>query len=251
MVHLDKTIESLLAHPRDLVIGDGSLSGALAIVIGGVRVEPESLLEGLHTPEEQSAPLVLRRLERVILVCGEGNSSADLLNWHEAIWRWIECLSPEREQHEISVLFILPDATNASIADGVATGIGLQTIDSATPGHGIARMSDSLHSLCAALAAIQPMDLPPIQARKKADVRHSALLELRTAKTPEEARVSAQQVAVAFQGHEHLLDLFCRPPSHRNGNQLRQWLSEAVTKGVTPEALGAERTNLASWLKPE
>lgn len=249
MARFDPIIESLLAHPHDLVIGCGCFSRTLACVLGAVRIEPECLLTGHHKLNEQSTPLVLRDLERVTLVCGQGDSSADLLNWHEAVWRWIECFSPERDQHEIAVLFILPDVTSDSLGATLAAGLGLQAIDPATSGHGIVRMSDSLHSICTVLAAIQPMDLPPLRARKKADVRHAALHALRAAETAEELRVSAQRVALAFQEREYLLDLFCRPPGHRNGNLFRAWLREAARGGISFGKIEDAKTSLATWLR--
>ena len=79
------------------------------------------------------------------------------------------------------------------------------------------------------------MDLPPLRARRKANVRHSVLQALRDSQSAAEVKLAAQQVFAAFSGCEYHLDLFCRPPAHRNGNRLRKLLSEIVTESVTPD----------------
>jgi hypothetical protein len=242
-------LEWLSKPPRILVVGDDSCARAIALILDAGRVTPECLDGQVVVSDEGGAPQILHDLQRVILVGGGSRSSADLLNWHEAVWRWIERLSPEGDQHEIAVLFILADASLNSLGAALAVGLGLQTIDPATSGHGIARMSDPLHSICTALAAIKPMDLPPLRARKRADVRHAALHALRAAGTSDELRVLAHRVAEAFQGHEYLLDIFCRPPGHRNGNLFRAWLRGAVSEAINFEKIDDVKSSLATWLR--
>lgn len=241
--------EWLSDPPYTLVVGDGAYAAALAVVFGASLIEPETLLTVPEEPDQGGLPLVLTELERVIFVLGARLSTAESLGWHEALWRWVERLSPKGDEHDIAVLFILPDVTCDSLGAALAVGLGLQTIEPATTGHGIARMSDSLHSICTILAAIQPMDLPPLRARKRADERHSALHALRAAETAKELRMSAQRVAEAFQRHEYLLDLFCRPPGHPNGNFFREWLHEAVSGAISFEKIDDAKSSLATWLR--
>lgn len=233
----------LVEHPRNLLIGDGPYALALGQVLGATCVGLDDLLFGPTMHDEGGFPQLLGSLEGVILVAGVGDTAADLLRWHEVVWQWIEKLSPEGDQHDVAILFVLADASGSSIADGLALGLGLEKIDPATNGHGFARMGDTLETLCTTLAAIHPMDLPPLRARKAANQRYQALEELKHAASlnePTALHAAVEWVRSAFEGCEYHLDLFCRPPNHRNGNQLRTWLNGIVTGSVTPYDKAAE-----------
>jgi hypothetical protein len=163
------------------------------------------------------------------------------------VWWWIEKLSPEGEQHEVTILFVLPTSSADVLAESLAVGLGLEKLDPES-GHGIARIGDPLESLCQALSAIRPCDLPPLRARRAGNVRHRAIRQLIGAGSPDYLAQSARDVAECFRGQEYHLDLFCKPPSHRNGNQFRQWLRHAVAEGVTRDDLAKAKADLAKWL---
>jgi len=236
--------------PQTLVIGDGPYSGALSRVLGTASISHQELSAGPGEQGDTGYPQVLRELERAIIVVGASHSAGDVLGCHAALWRWVEKLSPEGVQHEVAILFVLPASAGDALAESLAVGLGLEKLDP-DYGHGIARMGDSLESLCRALSAIQPCDLPPLRARRASNVRHNAIRQLITACQPNDLAGAARDVAERFHGEEYHLDMFCRPPSHRNGNLLRKWLKEAVTDGVTLETMGTARNKLAEWLRTE
>ncbi len=237
--------------PHLLVLGEGAYAHALAQILTASFLRPEDISADPAPNEGGGYTKVLVNLEAVILVAGTGDAASDLLRWHESVWRWIEKLSHEGDQHDVAILFVLADASGSSLADGLALGLGLEKIDPATTGHGIARMSDSLETLCASLVAIRPMDLPPLRARRAANERHQALEMLKHAASlnePTALHAAAERVQVAFEGCEYHLDLFCRSPSHRNGNLLRGWLNRIVTGGVTPYDAGESVVGPLGWL---
>lgn len=242
--------EWLCEPPITLTVGEGSYAAALAFVLGSVLIDASALVFGCQENSGEPAPLVLRNLEKVVLVGGVGDSSADLLARHKDVWRWIEKLSPEGEQHDVAILFVLPLSSSSSLGKSLGVGLGLEKFDPES-GHGIARMGDSLETLCRVLSAIRPCDLPPLRARQAGNIRHKAIRQLAVANDREELNQAARNVAACFAGEEYHLDMFCRPPSHRNGNHLRQWLRDAVTAGVTPESLKLIKTNLAEWIRTE
>lgn len=222
-----------LNPPSILIVGDGSYAHALTHTLDGEGIETVDLLAGPVEPQDSGLPQVLRDLERVILVAGATQSAADLLHCYDAVWRWIEKLSPAGDQHEASILFVVPDPSSSTFKDAIAIDLGLESIDPSTCGHGVAHISDSLDTIIDILLKIHPMDLPPLRARRKANVRHSALQALRSTQPGTEVKLAAERVFAAFSGCEYHLDLFCRQPAHRNGNRLRSLLSEIVTDRVT------------------
>jgi hypothetical protein len=236
--------------PTTLVIGDGPYAQALALVYRSAMIGTGALLGNDQEAQEGGLPLVLRDLSRVLILSGPTQSTADILGCHAALWRWIEKLSPEGDQHEVAILFVLPQTSGNALEEAISLGLGFENLDP-TSGHGIARMGDSLGSLCRALSAIRPCDLPPLRTRQAGNIRHKAIRQLIDANCAEDLAKAAEVVTNAFKGQEYHLDLFCRPPSHRNGNQLRQWLQEAVTDGVTPDSSKAARFKLAEWLRTE
>ena len=230
-----------------LVIGEGPYARSLALVLRAGRISPEQILVGIEVPQEGGVPQVLGGLKSAVFIAGASQSAADILGCHAALWRWIERLSPEREQHELAILFILPPSAGHVPAESLAIGLGCEKFDPES-GHAIARMGDSLESLCRALSAIRPCDLPPLRARQASNTRHKAIHQLIEAGSPNDFAQAARNVAECFRGQEYHLDLFCKPPSHRNGNQFRQWLRHTVTEGVTPDDLAKAMADLAKWL---
>lgn len=194
---------------------------------------------------------MLGDLQLVFLVMSANQSAADALRWHNAVWEWVMKLSPNGDQHELAMVFIVLAGDAARTTEALLTGLGLAGTDQAAAGHAIIPMDAPLADILAEVVRIQPMDLPPLRARQAADSRHASLRGLRCALEAGdsmESRAAAIRVIQAFGGHEYLLDLFCRPPSHRNGNLLRGWLNELVTSGVTPQNAHTVDDGPLAWL---
>lgn len=238
----------LSAPPRTLVIGDGYYEAALAIVTDAEQIGME-LLEKEPAPNEHGGyPRVLGDLQRAFIVAGTNQNASEILRIHDALWNWVEKLSPDGDQHELAIIFMVPPNTAENFGHPLAVGLGLSQIEAETSGHAVIEISTPLEQMCREVARVKPMDLPPIRARQAADVRHSAMHELKTADTGEELIDAAKRVSEVFGGQEYHLDLFCRPPSHRNGNQLRVWLNGIVTGAVTPYDTGASSQDILGWL---
>jgi hypothetical protein len=95
------------------------------------------------------------------------------------------------------------------------------------------------------------MDLVYLRARQAADERRIALSGFEAAacgNNPASAAEAAKTVLARFQGREYDLDLFCKVPSHRHGNQLRDLLHSLVTGGVTPAWWEAQRSQVLDLL---
>ncbi|HRI12305.1 MAG TPA: hypothetical protein PLX89_04800 [Verrucomicrobiota bacterium] len=199
-------------------------------------------------PEAGGLPQVLNRLDKAILVAESSHSAADLLQLHAALWRWIEKLSPAGEQHEVAILFVMQPLLGDAFAGSLALGLGLELFVPSL-GHGVARMGDSLESLCRTASTIRPCDLPPLLARQAGNARHKLIRKLIKAESPNDLVDAARAVSEGFRGQEYLLDLFCRPPGHRNGNLFRAWLREAVRGGISFETIGDAKSSLATWLR--
>jgi hypothetical protein len=209
------------------------------------------LLAGPTETPDLGHPQVLGSLERVFLVAGGRNGPADVLHWHGVMWEWIVRLSPVGDQHDLTVVFVVSDAGAGGFTESLLTSLALAGLDPEAHGHGIWRMTDGLASLVTAIGRIRPLDLASLLARQRSDTRHAAVTRLRLALAQQdqaEAREAAVSLAAAFRGEEYHLDLFCRPPAHRHGNALRQWLATFVTGGVTLEQWQDKRSEVAGWL---
>lgn len=238
-----------VSPPRLLVVGDGLYCSALARILGAAVLAPDDLIVAPEPNELGAYPLVLGELEKIFLVSGASHSAADLLRMHDALWQWMMRLSRLKEEHDLAILFLLQPGGDG-LGLELAAGLGIESFETSPRGHGLARMDDSLTSLMVKASAILPQDLPPLRARLEADVRHTALKELKQSLrfTDEEVGAAARRVAATFQGKEYLLDLFCRPPSHRNGSSLRKWLNRVVTEGVTPFIIAGLDEGPTDWL---
>ncbi len=240
------------APPESLVVGKGAYAAALASVFKAEAITFENLRDGLKWINDSSYPQVLSDLARVFLVMSGSMSAADALQCHEAVWDWVGRLAPAGDQHELVFVFILTSDESKEFEDALAVGLSIAEIDPATTGHAVWRSSGALTELVCLLASVQPMDLLPLRARRTSDVKYATLERLRATVSRSDAtavRDAAREVLVAFSGSEYLLDVFCRPPSHRHGNLLRKWLTVTVTESVTQHWM-EEAKQLTGWLVP-
>lgn len=223
--------------PRILVVGDGCYAAALAWILGAGHIGGETLAESLGEEIGAAMPHVLGELELVFLVCDADLSAASLLSMHRGVWERIKRLSPEGDEHRVAIHFVLPERVDR-LEESLALGLGLATIDPATSGHAVVRMSDPLSEILAIATQTVRRDGVVLRNRLLADRRHSALRSLKMAETanPAVQRSAAAEVLDAFHECEYDLDLFCRPPCHHpNGTTVRAILRRAVTQTVTPE----------------
>jgi hypothetical protein len=218
--------------------------------MGAAFLTPEQILAGPSPNESGGFPRVLVTLGRAFIIVGNSHGATEVLRMHDAAWDWVAKLSPEGDQHELSVIFVVSPAASESLERAIAAGLGLEGFTTGMPGHGLVRMDAALPELLAAAAAVPLRDLPPLRARQAADRRHTALKALLETATEQQQIGAAQRVNEVFRDQEYLMDLFCRPPNHRNGNLLRSWLSTLVTKGVTPDGEASSDKGPAEWLDP-
>ena len=243
--------EWLSAPPETLVVGSGPYAAALAFALGTNSFPMDDLDVGPQPTMDGGFPQVFEKLKRALLVVGENISAAEAIQCHGSIWSWLEKLASAGDQHELSFIFVLPAGASTEYERALAIGLGVAGIDSATTGHSVWRRSGSLTELLEVVSRTRPMDLLPLRARRLADTRHAALAALLATFLDgdrSKAEAAARQALAVFSGHEHHLDIFCRPPSHRHGNLLRNWLRAAVTDGVTPEWLSTGTNQLPEWL---
>ena len=237
--------------PTTLVVGNAQYTAALAVIFGTTPLPLNTLLDGPRPEEDGRFRRVFEDLRRVIIVVGDGMSAAEVIQCHQAVWRWVVTISSKKEEHELSIIFVLPDATNA-YAHGIAVGLSLSEIDPATTGHALWYRSGSLVDLVDVANRTIPVDLVALRSRSARDAKHAALAQLRAAITGGDSSAvvsAARKVQAEFSGHEYQLDVLCCPPSHRHGNLLRNWLHAAVTDSVTPEQHSNARREIATWLR--
>jgi hypothetical protein len=222
----------------------------MAFVFGSVFISFETLRAGVKSVEAGSCPLVLENLKRVFLVVSSDRSPADMIGCHRMIWNWVMRLSPCGDQHDLVFVFVLPPDAPAGYEGDLAVGLGIQNVAPKTFGMAFWRASGTLRELLNVVSEIQPIDLPLLRAKQKTDACRATLTQLLTAvQGDEQAAVwrCAQDVLSVFTGLEYQLDLFCKMPSHQNGNRLRKWLHESVTETVTQNWWN-ERHDLGDWL---
>lgn len=243
--------EWLHSPPRSLVVGDGAYARVLAFALGSNQFSAKNLLAKPAAMTGRGHPLVLAKLERVCLVASNTQGAPELIRWHKGMWDWVGRLSRNGDEHDLAIVFILPDTHGAALVQSLRTDLALSGSELREHGHDICFMTDSLAFIATSIGAVRPMDFAALAARRRADVRHAAIDRLRATLTQSDYGVyqeAVQAVATAFKGAEYQLDLFCRAPAHRNGNALRQWLAASVTGQVTPEQWRDQRSAIAGWL---
>ena len=239
----------LSTPPRNLVIENGSYSHVITGILGASCLSATDLPIIEFTNLGTAIPRVFSELKCVILVANRSESPAEVLNYHEAIWKWIEALSPDGDMHELVMLVIVPAELSERFIEALLMKWGITLDEAKSFGLGFATMGDSLESLCQTLAETTAMDLLPLRARQAKDVRHKSIRLLLDAQTFEDFSLATKQVSELFKGSEYHLDLFCQPPAHSNGNRLRSLLSEIVTESVTPDILADHLKEICDLLR--
>lgn len=235
--HSDTLMNWLVEPPSLLVIGEGPYALAMSQILGAAFLEENEFMSGPSSDEDGRYPQVCRKLERVFLVTGSSHGPTDILTAHDKLWDWVQKLSPEGDQHELTVVFVLPPSGAHSLSSALAAGLALEQFGPDVSGHGVVCMGDPLEEILEVAGTIKPQDLPPLRARRAGDLRHAAIRALQSAGTDKDLFAAAKGVAAAFINQEYLLDLFCKRPCHQNGNQLRTWLKGIVTNGVTHDSM--------------
>lgn len=239
--------------PIVLVVGSGPYALALSQVLGADRIAPDALASGVLPGDSGSYPRALNALERVFVVASPDQSPADLICLHEALWDWVKLLSAAKEEHKLAIQFLLPPSASGDFSRSLAVGLSVPELDSGQTGHAASSIGTGLTSLLSVASGITPMDFVQLCNRRKADQYRSNLLALKNAadETAENRlRAAAARVLASFHDQEYHLDLFCRPPCHRNGNRLRSILAEIVTERVTPSSWNDVSAELSQLLSP-
>jgi hypothetical protein len=224
--------------PRILVVGEGPFPQALAQVLRARLMLPVTL--ALESPSDTSVklPRVLNELSIVFVVVGANWAAAEAAGINDAIWNWVLSFTEQKEDHLLAVQFVLAPSSGTGFREALMASLALSGLDYEKAGFGFSCMSDGLPGILAVADRIIPRDFVALRNRRKADIRRSALerflVSAVTGNDPELKKV-AESVAEVFFKEEHLLDMFCRKPSHRNGHRLRTFLNQLVTDSVTQE----------------
>ncbi len=245
--------EWLACPPESLVIGECPYAKALAFVLGTVPISHESLTA---EPSEclGGSPLVFESLRHCFVVVSDNMAASEAIRCHDLVWHWVESISSVHELHELSILFVVPPSGISSYEQALAVGLATPQTDLWAAGHGVCSCSSSLVQLLTLVAKIRPADLQTHRARLRSDTRRVGLSRLRAAvldSTEGDVTSALADVLTLFRGQEVHLDLFCRPPSHRNANQFRNWLVSAETEGVTSDWWKRGRLGLRDWLQED
>lgn len=224
--------------PHGLVVGAGAYTRALALILRYDRITLEEFKAFLPPSPGSGLPLVLTELQRVLLVADAQPSAGDVVRGVDQVWLWIAQLSRLGPDHEVAFLLIGPPGNQDGFREALAVGLALSPDDMLGQGYGFARMGDSLENLMGVLASVCPSDHVCLTNRRARDNRRASMRNLAESVRVGEITQVVQAAAIAtaaFAGQMHLLDLFCRAPSHANGNSLRSRLHTLVTGGVTPQ----------------
>jgi hypothetical protein len=247
--------EWLSERPQNLIIGDGALARALASVTGGAQFAPEDLAARPDALEDRSMPRVFEELKTVLLILGLHHTAATALHWMELCWSLVERVSSLEEEHELRFVIVSTATGNGALEEALAVGLAASPADLPRLGYSVWADPGNLRALEVLLTEMKPSDLKALRGRRRADIRRQALrclVQEATGGEASQARLAdmAREVLTAFEEREMDLDLFCLPPAHPHGNQLRHWLREAVTGIVTPRWQEEGRVNLHRWLSP-
>lgn len=232
------------------MVGNGPYAKTLASLLEAGFVPLERVEAPVETDSEGRTFLIFEDLERVLFVVPHGMSDSEILRHHRRLLEWVARLSSAGDQHDLTFIFILDDSSHGGFKNALAAGLGIAAIIPET-GHTVFPKSGALSELLDLLRLGRPFDLASLRARQASDSKRTALARLRLAvgrNESAEARAAAEDILRLFAGREHLIDLFCRPPAHQNGNSLRHWLREvsigSLAQGDWRTAVG----NLADWL---
>jgi len=239
---LDEFSEGWLDQPPELlVVGESLFAHALGGILGITPVPPRIFQESGNDSRSGTELLVLSRLRLIFVVAGLGDSAGDLVALHRGLWEWVVRFTADQEEHRLRLVFILPPPFDR-LASSLASGLAFPSLEAAGKACSIVAMDLSLADLLTTASTTAMTDFVAVRGRFKADLRRNALRRLADlvsrsdagSEVAEAIRDAAVAVTEVFRNQEYDLDLFCRPPRHRNGNLLRQWLGHAVTGMVTP-----------------
>lgn len=249
-----------LANPPHLLVaGDAPLAAALGQVLGGAVIPLNALDEQIQEDEVAAGVSyhLLEELQTVMVILPLSAGLTDVARWGDQIWKLVERFSSMGDQHDLRWVWVPIVGNSARIEEGLRVVLSLppDVLDMAGYGYGIWNPKQSLLDLGRVWQSICPADLLTQRARRNRDGRRRALGMLLGALQgydPDAVVAAAQEVMAQFSKEkEFLLDVFCQPPSHPNGGELRRWLTEVVTCGVTPHRCSSSRSKVEGWLRPE
>lgn len=224
--------------PSILVVGGGPFPQALAQVLQARQVLTGELDLDFPSRASVKLPRVLSELSIVFVVVGANWEAAEAAAINEAVWKWVLSFTELKEDHLLAVHFVLHPSSGTSFHQALMASLALSDQDDENSGYGFSCMSDGLAGILAVADRIIPKDYVALRNRRTSDIRRSALERFRgsvaTGSNSDIKRAAESLVEVFFK-EEHLLDMFCRKPSHRNGHRLRTFLNLLVTDTVTQD----------------
>lgn len=224
--------------PRILVVGEGPFPLALAQVLQARLVLPGTLESEFSSLTSVKLPRVLNELSIVFVVIGANWAAAEAAGINDAIWNWVLSFTELKEEHLLAVQFVLAPSSGTGFRGALMASLALSGRDYEKAGFGFSCMSDGLSGILAVADRIIPSDFVVLRNRRKADIRRSTLERFRVSVVTgndSEIKKAAESVAAVFFNEEHLLDMFCRKPSHPNGRRLRFFINQLVTDAVTQD----------------
>lgn len=244
--------------PHQLVAGDGPLAAALGQVLGGTMISLDALDEQVQQTEVEGGESyrLLEELHSVILIMPLSAGLADVARWVDQIWNLVVRFSSAEDQHDLRWVFVPVANDHIRLENGLKAILAVpKGTQLASHGYGVWYAQQSLEDLQGVWQSIYPTDLLTLRARRNRDERRRAfgtLLSALRGDNPDAVVSAAKEVTAQFpKSEEVLLDVFCRSPSHPNGGELRRWLTEVVTRGVTPHLCSSSRSKVEGWLLPE
>jgi hypothetical protein len=224
--------------PRILVVGDGPFPQVLAQVLQARLVLPGTLESEFPSGTSVKLPRVLSELSIVFVVVGVNWAAAEAAGINDAIWNWVLSFTEQKEDHLLAVQFVLPPCSGNGFRGALMASLALSGRDYEKAGFGFSCMSNGLSGILAVADRIIPKDYVALRNRRTSDIRRSALERFRgsvATGSVSDIKRAAESLAEVFFKEEHLLDMFCRKPSHRNGRRLRTFLNLLVTDTVTQD----------------
>ena len=223
--------------PSILVVGEGPYSRAFAEILSAPLINQDLIAsDPLHGLNGKS-PRLLDSLNRVFVIISPNRSLAEIGTILDSIWKWVIAFTKDEDEHELAVQFILPPNVESNFPDVIGYSLSLPSSKHEANGYGVSNMTNGLTEILAMAGRIHPRDFVALRNRRKTDTRRNALELFRAAVLAgddQTMKLTAISVCECFLEKEYLLDAFCRPPVHPNGNQLRKLLNQLVTEAVTP-----------------